>query len=68
MLPLPPSLAHPSLHLLSLCPHPPLLLHLQVVATPDIESFTLQPGDEFIVLACDGIWDVMSNQEVSGPW
>ncbi|GAB4821123.1 hypothetical protein N2152v2_008169 [Parachlorella kessleri] len=34
-----------------------------VVATPDVETFCLRDGDEFIVLACDGIWDVMSNQE-----
>lgn len=34
-----------------------------VVATPDITDFELQDGDEFIVLACDGIWDVLSNQE-----
>jgi hypothetical protein len=26
----------------------------------------LQPGDEFLVLACDGIWDVLTNQEVGG--
>ncbi len=24
-----------------------------------------QPGDEFLVFACDGIWDVMSNEEVT---
>lgn len=34
-----------------------------VVCTPDIERVTLHEGDEFIILACDGIWDVMSNQE-----
>jgi len=38
-----------------------------VVATPDIESFTLEEGDEFLILACDGIWDVLTNQEV-GRW
>lgn len=37
--------------------------HQMVVATPDITSFDLQKGDEFLILACDGIWDVMSNQE-----
>ena len=34
-----------------------------VVATPDITDFELQDGDEFLILACDGIWDVLSNQE-----
>jgi len=24
----------------------------------------LVPADEFMVLACDGVWDVMSNAEV----
>ena len=36
------------------------------MATPDIEAFTLEEGDEFLILACDGIWDVLTNQEVSG--
>ena len=39
---------------------------LQVVATPDIEEFSLEEGDEFLVIACDGIWDVLTNQEVGG--
>jgi len=34
-----------------------------VVATPDLTVFEVQDGDEFLVLACDGIWDVLSNQE-----
>ena len=34
-----------------------------VTAFPDIKEVTLQPNDEFIVLACDGIWDVLSNQD-----
>ncbi len=34
-----------------------------VVATPDITDLELREGDEFLILACDGIWDVMSNQE-----
>ncbi|KAL4854095.1 putative protein phosphatase 2C 21 [Chlorella vulgaris] len=34
-----------------------------VVATPDIEEFTLEDGDEFLIVACDGIWDVLTNQE-----
>lgn len=34
-----------------------------VVATPDITELKLQDGDEFLIIACDGIWDVLSNQE-----
>lgn len=35
-----------------------------VTADPDIIDRQLVEDDEFIVLACDGIWDCMSNQEV----
>ncbi|WP_411023006.1 PP2C family serine/threonine-protein phosphatase, partial [Salmonella sp. s51228] len=35
-----------------------------VTANPDLIVKQLEPGDEFIVLACDGIWDCMTNQEV----
>jgi serine/threonine protein phosphatase PrpC len=34
-----------------------------VVATPDITDLELREGNEFLIIACDGIWDVMSNQE-----
>ena len=34
-----------------------------VVATPDITDLELHEGDEFLILACDGIWDVLTNQE-----
>ena len=33
-----------------------------VSATPEISSVTLQWEDLFFVIACDGIWDVMSDQ------
>ncbi|KAL1459993.1 hypothetical protein WDU94_011934 [Cyamophila willieti] len=36
-----------------------------VTALPDVTEQTLTPDWEFLVLACDGIWDVMSNQEVA---
>ena len=35
-----------------------------ITADPDITQTVIEPDDEFMVLACDGIWDVMSNQEV----
>jgi serine/threonine protein phosphatase PrpC len=34
-----------------------------VIATPEIQSVKLEPGDEFILIACDGVYDVMSSQE-----
>ncbi|XP_075159820.1 putative protein phosphatase 2C T23F11.1 [Haematobia irritans] len=35
-----------------------------VTANPDVETRTIDEDWEFLVLACDGIWDVMSNDEV----
>lgn len=37
-----------------------------ISAVPDLKNHTLQAGDEFMVLACDGIWNYMSNEEVVG--
>jgi hypothetical protein len=36
----------------------------KVTANPDMSVVARSDTDEFIVLACDGIWDVMSNEEV----
>ncbi len=33
-----------------------------ITAQPDIRHISLQPEDRFFVLACDGVWDVMTNQ------
>lgn len=36
-----------------------------ITALPDIKKLTINPSeDEFMVLACDGIWNFMSSQEV----
>lgn len=35
-----------------------------VTADPDIISHQITSEDEFLILACDGIWDVYSNQQV----
>ncbi|PAA67363.1 hypothetical protein BOX15_Mlig032573g1, partial [Macrostomum lignano] len=35
-----------------------------VTAKPDVTVNDVTPDVEFIVLACDGIWDVLTNQEV----
>lgn len=34
-----------------------------ITAQPDVRAFELTSDDRFFVLACDGIWDVLSNQE-----
>lgn len=40
-----------------------------VTAMPEIRWQELQPDDEFLILACDGIWENLSSQQVcfSGP-
>jgi protein phosphatase PTC2/3 len=35
-----------------------------VTAFPDVDIKEITNDHEFIVLACDGIWDVLSNEEV----
>ncbi|CAG9807593.1 unnamed protein product [Chironomus riparius] len=37
-----------------------------ITAMPDLKKVTLTEEDEFMVLACDGIWNYMSNEEVVG--
>ncbi|KAG0466966.1 hypothetical protein HPP92_018546 [Vanilla planifolia] len=35
-----------------------------ITANPDITIVDLSEDDEFVVLACDGVWDCMSNQQL----
>jgi len=35
-----------------------------VVNTPDIYKYKLSVLDKFMVVACDGLWDILSNQDV----
>lgn len=34
-----------------------------ITAEPDVHKVVLQPEDRFFILACDGVWDVMTNQQ-----
>ena len=34
-----------------------------VTALPEVTRLALQPGDDFLLLACDGVWDVLSSAQ-----
>lgn len=34
-----------------------------MTADPDIRTIELQPQDKFLILACDGIWDILTNDQ-----
>jgi len=34
-----------------------------ITCTPDVLTYARQPNDEFMVIACDGVWDVVSSQQ-----
>jgi len=36
-----------------------------VTAEPEVKRRTLEEGDEFLVLATDGLWDVLSNDDAA---
>lgn len=35
-----------------------------ICATPDVQVYPREAGDEFFVVCCDGVWDVMGCQDV----
>ncbi len=37
-----------------------------MVAEPEVTVTSLSPADAFLVLASDGLWDVVSNQDAVG--
>lgn len=37
-----------------------------ISALPDLKRLSIEPTDEFMVLACDGIWNYMTNEDVVG--
>ena len=34
-----------------------------IIARPEVQKETIVPGDLFLIVACDGLWDVMSSQQ-----
>lgn len=35
-----------------------------IIAEPDVQVVTVSETDQFVVLACDGLYDVFTNEEV----
>lgn len=35
-----------------------------ICSTPDVQTVTRGNNDEFMIIACDGVWDMMSSQDV----
>jgi len=38
-------------------------MKLFVISEPYLRTVELQPSDSFLILACDGVWDVLTDQE-----
>jgi serine/threonine protein phosphatase PrpC len=36
-----------------------------VTAEPDIEEITLDGTEDFLILACDGLWDFVTEQQAT---
>lgn len=34
-----------------------------IISTPHVAVLELEPGDDYLVLACDGVWDVVKDEE-----
>ena len=37
-----------------------------MTAQPEVTHFQLSPEDEFVILASDGLWDKLSNEDAVG--
>jgi serine/threonine protein phosphatase PrpC len=37
----------------------------KVSCVPELKFHTRGPDDEFVILACDGLWDVMTNEDAA---
>lgn len=37
-----------------------------LISEPEVQHLEVKPGDRFIIIASDGVWDVMSSAEVTG--
>lgn len=37
-----------------------------MISEPEVTEYELTPTDEFLVLASDGVWEFIDNQEVEG--
>ena len=36
-----------------------------VIGTPDVHEFDLDGTEEYLVLGCDGLWDVLTPEKVT---
>ncbi|XP_006355321.1 probable protein phosphatase 2C 72 [Solanum tuberosum] len=41
-----------------------MLKYLGIISEPDVSYHHITPNDQFVVLATDGVWDVLSNDQV----